>query len=354
MHQTNNLHVLETTLMLPPDQLKSELPVTEAISELVYRSREQIRDILHGRDRRTLAIVGPCSIHDPDAAFDYARRLAVIRDRVAEDVLVAMRVYFDKPRTTIGWKGLINDPRLDGSYDIELGLRIARRVLAEVAALGLPTATEMLDPIVPQYIADLVSWAAIGARTTESQTHREMSSGLSMPVGFKNATDGGIDVAVNGIISAARSHRFLGVDGQGRVSVLQTSGNPDCHLVLRGGTDGPNYDPQAVQRAEARLSANAANPHLVVDCSHDNSGRNHQRQPEVLRVVAAQVKAGRSSIAGVMIESNIVAGKQSPNGDPDCLVYGQSITDACVDLPTTEAMLLELAEAARHRRRQAA
>ncbi len=354
MHQTNNLHVLETSVMLPPDQLKSELPITEEISELVYHSREEIRDILHGRDRRILAIVGPCSIHDPEAAIDYARRLAAIRDTIRDDVLVAMRVYFEKPRTTVGWKGLINDPHLNGTYDIPLGLHMARKVLVEVAALGLPTATEMLDPIVPQYIADLVSWAAIGARTAESQTHREMSSGLSMPVGFKNATDGGIEVAVNAMISAAGSHRFLGVDGQGRVSVMRTSGNPDCHLVLRGGADGPNYDSLAVKRATDHLCIAGANPHMIVDCSHDNSGKDHERQPDVARDVAFQIKAGQTNLAGVMIESNIVAGKQSTRGDRSSLVYGQSITDACVDLAMTEVMLRELAEAARCRRRHAA
>jgi 3-deoxy-7-phosphoheptulonate synthase len=354
MHQTNNLHVLETSLLLPPDQLKSEVPITEDMSELVYHSRDEIRNVLHGRDARMLAIVGPCSIHDQKAAIDYAQRLAAIRDRISEDVLVVMRVYFEKPRTTVGWKGLINDPHLDGTYDIPLGLRMARTVLAEVTALGLPTATEMLDPIVPQYIADLVSWAAIGARTTESQTHREMSSGLSMPVGFKNATDGGIEVAINAMISAARSHRFLGVDGMGRVSVVRTSGNPDCHLVLRGGAEGPNYDAAAIQRATRQLQASSANPHMIVDCSHDNSGKDHERQPDVSRAVADQVKAGSSSIVGVMIESNIVAGKQSTKGDPSGLVYGQSITDACVDMATTETMLLELADAVRQRRRQAA
>jgi 3-deoxy-7-phosphoheptulonate synthase len=231
---------------------------------------------------------------------------------------------------------------------------MARQVLAEVAALGLPTATEMLDPIVPQYIADLVSWAAIGARTTESQTHREMSSGLSMPVGFKNATDGGIEVAVNAIISAARSHRFLGVDGLGRVSVVRTSGNPDCHLVLRGGQDGPNYDGHAVQHAVQRLKAAGANPYMLVDCSHDNSGKDHARQPIVATEVARQMCAGQSFLSGVMIESNIVAGKQNGSGDRSGLVYGQSVTDACVDLATTETMLRELADAARYRRRNAA
>lgn len=354
MRQTNNLHVLETSVMLPPDQLKSELPITEEVSDLVYHSRAEIRDVLQGRDPRMLAIVGPCSIHDPDAAVDYARRLAALRDAVRDDVLVVMRVYFEKPRTTVGWKGLINDPHLNGTYDIPLGLHLARQVMTQVAGLGLPTATEMLDPIVPQYIADLVSWAAIGARTAESQTHREMSSGLSMPVGFKNATDGGIEVAVNAIISAARSHRFLGVDGLGRVSVVRTSGNPDCHLVLRGGQDGPNYDAQSVRQAASQLYAAGANPHLIVDCSHDNSGKDHERQPHVASEIARQVRSGQTSLVGVMIESNIVAGKQSVSGDRSALVYGQSVTDACVDLATTETMLRELADAARYRRRHAA
>lgn len=354
MHQTNNLHVLETTVMLSPDELKREVPITETISEVVHDARDAIRDVLWGRDSRILAIVGPCSIHDPDAALDYATRLAKLRDRISDDVLVVMRVYFEKPRTTVGWKGLINDPHLDGTYDIPLGLRLARRILAEVGALRLPTATEMLDPIVPQYIADLVSWAAIGARTTESQTHREMSSGLSMPVGFKNATDGGIDVAVNAIISAARSHRFLGVDGLGRVSVVRTAGNPDCHLVLRGGAGGPNYDADAVARATERLRSLGANPRMIVDCSHDNSGKNHDRQPDVAAEVAAQIMTGQDNIVGVMIESNIVAGKQSAGKEKSNLVYGQSITDGCVDLATTEQMLLNLADAANKRRRRAA
>lgn len=354
MHQTNNLHVLETAIMLSPEELKGQVPITETISEVVHHAREAIRDVLWGRDSRVLAIVGPCSIHDPEAAIDYARQLAKIRDRIAEDVLVVMRVYFEKPRTTVGWKGLINDPFLNGTYDIPLGLRMARRVLADVGALRLPTATEMLDPIVPQYIADLVSWAAIGARTTESQTHREMSSGLSMPVGFKNATDGGIEVAVNGIISAARSHRFLGVDGLGRVSVVRTAGNPDCHLVLRGGAGGPNYDAEAVHRSLEQLRSAGANPHVIVDCSHDNSGKNHEKQAAVASEIAKQIRAGQEGIVGVMIESNIVAGKQSASLPRNSLVYGQSITDGCVDLATTEEILLELATAARRRKQLAA
>lgn len=354
MHQTNNLHVLETTVMLSPEELKSQVPITDATSDLVYAAREAIRDVLWGRDTRLLAIVGPCSIHDPDAAIDYAGRLAKIRDRIADDVLVLMRVYFEKPRTTVGWKGLINDPFLNGTYDIPLGLRMARRVLAEVNALELPTATEMLDPIVPQYIADLVSWAAIGARTTESQTHREMSSGLSMPVGFKNATDGGIEVAVNGIISAARSHRFLGVDGLGRVSVVRTAGNPDCHLVLRGGAGGPNYDAEAVRRSLEQLSQAGANAHLIIDCSHDNSCKKYEKQAEVAAEVAKQVRDGQSGIVGVMIESNIVAGKQPATLPRSDLVYGQSITDGCVDLEKTEEILLDLASSARRRKQRAA
>jgi len=353
MHQTNNLHVLENSPLLSPDQLKSELPITEGVSELVYHSREQVRDIIHGRDARVLCIVGPCSIHDPKAALEYAVKLAALRDRFQSELLIVMRVYFEKPRTTVGWKGLINDPHLDGTYDIPLGLRLGRGVLLEVAGLGLPTANEMLDPIVPQYLADLVTWAAIGARTTESQTHREMSSGLSMPVGFKNATDGGVEVAVNAIQSALRSHRFLGVDGAGHVSVVRTSGNPDCHLVLRGGADGPNYDAEAVSAAAVQLSHAGANPRMIVDVSHDNSGKNFERQPEVSEAVAAQIAAGQVNIIGLMIESNLVAGKQSVPKDKAGLVYGKSITDACVDLAVTEQMLERLARAVQSRRKVA-
>jgi 3-deoxy-7-phosphoheptulonate synthase len=354
MHQTNNLHVVETSPLLSPDQLKEELPITEQIAELVYHSRAAVRDIIHGRDKRALCVVGPCSIHDPVAAVDYAERLAKLRERVSDDVLVVMRVYFEKPRTTVGWKGLINDPHLDESYDIALGLRLARELLLKVSAFGLPTAGEMLDPIVPQYLADLVAWAAIGARTTESQTHREMSSGLSMPVGFKNATDGGVEVAVNAILSAARPHRFLGIDGSGHVSSIRTTGNPDCHLVLRGGTDGPNYDAETVKKAADQLETVGANSRMLVDASHDNSGKDYERQPEVVRNVASQIAEGQTSIVGVMVESNLVAGKQSMSKDRSCLCYGQSITDACVDLATTEEMLLTLASAVSRRRRKAA
>lgn len=351
MHQTNNLHVLENSPLFSPDQLKSELPITDAGSSLVFFSRNAVRDIVHGRDSRLLCIVGPCSIHDPQAALDYAAKLSALRSRFEDELFIVMRVYFEKPRTTVGWKGLINDPHLDGSYDIPHGLRLARGVLLDVGSLGLPTATEMLDPIVPQYLADLVTWAAIGARTTESQTHREMSSGLSMPVGFKNATDGGVEVAVNAIKSAISSHRFLGVDGVGHVSVVRTSGNPDCHLVLRGGADGPNYDAEAVSTASAQLAKAGGNPRMIVDVSHDNSGKNFERQPEVSAAVAAQVEHGQNHLIGLMIESNIVSGKQSVPKDKTTLRYGQSITDACVDLATTERMLEQLALAVRARRR---
>jgi len=353
MITTNNLRVRETNPLLTPDQIRAELPLSDSVSELVSATREQIREILWGRDPRLLVVVGPCSIHDPAAALDYATRLARLKARFLDQLLIVMRVYFEKPRTTVGWKGLINDPNIDGSYDILLGLRMARGVLLGVAELGLGTASEMLDPNVPQYTAELVSWSAIGARTTESQTHRELASGLSMPVGFKNATDGGIDVAVNAIVSAARPHHFLGVDEQGRVSIIGTTGNPDCHLVLRGGSSGPNYDAASLAAAASRLAASGGCSRIMVDCSHDNSGKNHERQPEVLREVTEQLSAGSPHIAGVMIESHIVAGCQKP-APRDQLVYGQSITDACVDLDTTERMLEELARGMKNRRRCAA
>lgn len=354
MHQTNNLHVVDTVPLLAPDTLKAEVPINESTAKTVFVARDEIRSVLRGQDRRVLAIVGPCSIHDPDAAREYAERLAPIAKRYRDTLLIVMRVYFEKPRTNVGWKGLINDPHLNDSYDIPTGLRIARRLLLEVASLGLPAATEMLDPILPQYMADLVSWAAIGARTTESQTHRELASGLSMPVGFKNGTDGGLEVAINAMLSAARAHRFLGVDGFGRVAIVQTSGNPDGHLVLRGGSGGPNYDSEAVQRAVLSLRTAGVIPHMIVDCSHDNSGKNHERQPDVLDEVARQIASGSRHIIGIMIESNLVGGRQALNPDRSKLVYGQSITDACVDFPTTEAMLSQLAEASRRAQARAA
>ena len=354
MHQTNNLHVVDTVPLLAPDTLKAEIALTDRASDVVFVARDAIRAVLRGQDHRLLAIVGPCSIHDPEAAREYASRLHGLVNGLRDVLLVVMRVYFEKPRTSVGWKGLINDPHMNGSYDIPNGLRHARRLLLDIAHIGLPAATEMLDPIIPQYLADLVSWAAIGARTTESQTHRELASGLSMPVGFKNGTDGGLEVAINAIRSAAEPHRFLGVDGFGRVSVISTAGNPDGHLVLRGGSGGPNYDAEAVQSAVSALTTAGARPHMIIDCSHDNSGKNHEKQPEVLGTVASQVADGSRHVVGVMIESNLVGGKQALNVDRSKMTYGQSITDACVDFPTTERMLTELAHAVRLARRHAA
>jgi 3-deoxy-7-phosphoheptulonate synthase len=349
MLQTKNLRILETTLLNPPDVITGEIPLTERAAELVTRARKEVESAIHGRDRRLLVIVGPCSIHDPAAALEYAARLTRLREQVAKELLVVMRVYFEKPRTTVGWKGLINDPHLDGTFDIPTGIRRARTLLRDIAEMGMPAATELLDPIIPQYIADLVTWTAIGARTTESQTHREMASGLSMPVGFKNGTDGGLSVAVNAMLTASRPHSFLGIDGSGRVGVVRTAGNPNTHLVLRGGHQGPNYTPDAVFRASVTLRQAGINPRVLIDASHDNSGKNHERQPGVLADVGGQVRGGSEHVLGVMLESNLVAGRQELRSKAD-LVYGQSITDACVDFPTTERALLELANDASARK----
>ncbi|MBN1608311.1 MAG: 3-deoxy-7-phosphoheptulonate synthase [Polyangiaceae bacterium] len=348
MHQTNDVHVLNTERLMTPDELRAELPMSQTAARHVFRAREVLRDILHGRDGRLLVIAGPCSIHDPEAALDYAEQLAVLCSRYRERLLIAMRVYFEKPRTSVGWKGLINDPHLDGTYDIHTGLRLARRLLLALAELGVPAATEMLDPIVPQYTAELVCWAAIGARTTESQTHREMASGLSMPVGFKNGTDGGLEVAVNAMIAAARPHSFLGIDGQGQVSVIKTGGNPDGHLVLRGGQSGPNYQEAQVRAASRELEAAGLNPRAFIDCSHDNCGKDHFRQVEVVREVVRQIRAGSTEVLGAMLESNLLAGRQALRPKNE-LVYGRSITDPCMDFATTEVLVDELAEATRSR-----
>jgi 3-deoxy-7-phosphoheptulonate synthase len=349
MRSTNNLHVLDSEPLLSPDRIKAELPITETTAELVYRVREQIRSILHGRDSRVLVIVGPCSVHDPAAALDYAERLLGLAKKYENELLVVMRVYFEKPRTTVGWKGLINDPHLNGSHDISAGLHIARKLLLDLASLGAAAATEMLDPIIPQYLADLVSWTAIGARTTESQTHREMASGLSMPVGYKNGTDGGLGAAINALIAASRPHSFLGIDGGGRVAIVRTTGNPDGHIVLRGGHGGPNYSPEHVASAGAELRKAGVQTRLLIDCSHDNSGKSHLRQPDVLEEVGRQLSHGARHVLGVMIESNLVGGRQDlrPGLSRKDLVYGQSITDACVDFKSTEEMLARLAHAVR-------
>ena len=328
----------------PPRAVKAAHPLGDAAAATVLGGRAAIRDALHGRDRhRLVVIVSPCSIHDPDAALDYAERLRRVAEATGDALVLVMLTYFENPRTTVGWKGLINDPRLDGSCDLPAGLHLARRILLEINGMGLPCAGEMLDPIVPQYIGDLLSWVAIGARTTESQTHREMASGLSMPVGFKNGTDGGLRVALHAMISARHPHSFLGIDANGAVSVVQTTGNPDRHVVLRCGEGQPNYDPEAVARAAAMVADEAIARPIMIDCSHDNSGKDHQRQGAVCRAVADQVSAGERRIVGLMLESNLHPGRQNwlPDG---ALAHGVSITDACIGWDETEALLHELAD----------
>ena len=346
--QTQDIRVTSVMPLKSPEELKRQLPIDDSMAGTVVRAREEIEAIVQGRDPRLLVVVGPCSIHDPEAALDYARRLVRVRAQHEDALLVCMRAYFEKPRTSVGWKGLINDPRLDGSCDVELGLTMARTLLRELTAMGLPLAGEALDPVTPQYLADLIAWSAIGARTTESQTHREMASGLSMPVGFKNGTDGGLDIAVNAMKAAAAGHSFLGIDGRGQVSIVRTAGNPHAHLVLRGGQRGPNFAGAAVMAASAQLAQAKLNPRVMIDCSHDNSLRDPANQPQVAENVAAQVEAGSDAVMGLMLESHLVAGRQDLK--PGCpLVYGQSITDGCIDFATTERVLARLAEASRAR-----
>jgi 3-deoxy-7-phosphoheptulonate synthase len=338
-----NLNILASSPLSPPSAVKNLLPVTPQAIETVSKARQEIKDIIQMRDKRLLIIVGPCAIYDVDAALDYAKRLVAIKQKLANELLIVMRVYFEKPRTILGWKGLINDPYIDDSFEIEEGLRRARKILNDINSLGLAAATEALDPIVPQYIGDLVAWNAIGARTTESQTHREMSSGLSTPVGFKNGTDGNITVAAQAIKAAASSHRFLGVNEQGVISVFHTRGNPDCHLVLRGGNK-PNYDAESITIAEQVLGKYELQAKIIVDCSHGNSNKNHLMQAEVFRNCLEQRINGTRSIIGLMLESNIYAGRQDAiNLKEKPLNYGVSITDACIDWETTEELLKEAA-----------
>ena len=345
MASTSDLHVVETRPLVAPALLHRELPIDAASTETVASARRRIQAILRGEDLRLLVVVGPCSVHDVTAARDYAKRLAPIRERLKDQLEVVMRVYFEKPRTTVGWKGMINDPHLDGSYDINTGLRRARGLLLDLAREGMPTATELLDPVVPQYIADLISWTAIGARTTESQTHREMASGLSMPVGYKNGTDGSASIAINAMQASARPHHFLGINGEGHASIVSTTGNPHGHLVLRGGNGGSNYHVEAVQAAASELSKAGLKERLMVDCSHANSNKDYRRQSDVLSSVADQLRAGSQHVMGVMIESHLVEGNQKLTADLSQLTYGQSITDACISLETTEQLLLDLAAA---------
>jgi len=333
--------------MPTPEELHARLPLTNKAGETVMQGREALRKILDRKDPRMFVVVGPCSIHDPIAGLDYARRLKTLQDQVKDTLLLVMRVYFEKPRTTTGWKGYINDPDMDDSFRVDSGMEKARKFLLDVCELGLPTATEALDPISPQYLGDLIAWTAIGARTTESQTHREMSSGLSTPVGFKNGTDGDIEIAVNAILSASHPHSFLGLNAQGIVSIVRTSGNRYGHVVLRGGDGRPNYDTVSVAMAEKAMAKAKLAANIVVDCSHANSFKNPELQPLVLADVVNQVRFGNKSLVGMMIESNIVAGKQPIPKDLSQMTYGCSVTDGCVGWETTEKMLLGAAEGLR-------
>ncbi|WP_419004167.1 3-deoxy-7-phosphoheptulonate synthase [Bifidobacterium pullorum] len=349
-----NRRVVEIEPLPTPAQVLADMPLSELAQRVVVESRDAIRDVLHGRDDRLLVIVGPCSVHDPRAALDYARRLSALNGELKDELLIVMRVYFEKPRTTVGWKGLINDPDIDGSHNIRKGLLLARRVLLGVLDEGVPAATEFLEPTSPQYIADAVSWGAIGARNTESQIHRQLASGLSMPIGFKNATDGSVKAAINGCYAASQQHGFFGVDHLGRACVVETLGNPDCHVVLRGSSHGPNYDAGSIAAAMAEARAemsegSAAVCGLVVDCSHGNSGKDEGRQAEVVRELAARIGAGEPGIAGLMMESFIEGGNQ-PAGRLDTLVYGRSITDRCISWADTEVLLRALARAVADRR----
>ena len=340
MIKTNNLKITGITPIIAPGDLRQVFPLSPSRAEFVNKSRQCLKDILHRRDRRLMVVVGPCSIHDTEAAVDYARRLAALARRVNDQLMLVMRVYFEKPRTTVGWKGLINDPDMDGSHLISKGLGIARGLLLRLTELEVPVANEMLDPITPEYVADMISWGAIGARTTESQTHREMSSGLSFPVGFKNGTDGNLQIAIDAMKAAQHPHSFLGINREGRTSIIQTTGNPDVHIVLRGGSRKVNYHPEDIALTEESLKKNGLHPTIMVDCSHGNSNKDYKKQPEVLESVIQQVVDGNASISGVMIESNIEAGNQKIAADLSQLKYGVSITDGCIDWATTEKILL--------------
>lgn len=349
MHQTNNLRIKSSRIVLPPIFLEEELPLTDAASQTVFEARRQVVEILDGKDDRLVVVVGPCSIHDTAAAREYAGLLKQAIAELSSDLMIVMRVYFEKPRTTVGWKGLINDPYFDESFRISDGLRIARKLLLDLAEMGVPAGTEYLDMISPQYVADLVSWGAIGARTTESQVHRELASGLSCPVGFKNGTSGNVQIAVDAILSASHGHAFLGTSETGQSAILVTTGNQDCHIILRGGRQVTNYDRESVASTAVAMEKAGVQPRIMIDCSHANSGKDHRKQGAVSRDVAEQLAGGERRIMGVMIESNLVAGAQSlvPGTPP---VYGQSITDACIDWPETMGLLRELASAVRKRR----
>jgi len=347
-YETDDLRIVGVDEVIPPEQLHKEHPVSERAAKTTYETRHAIQNILKGDDDRLLVVAGPCSIHNPDAAREYARRLKTMRDALADDLLIVMRCYFEKPRTTVGWKGLINDPNLDGTFQINKGLRLARQLLLDVNEMGVPAGTEFLDLISPQYVADLVSWGAIGARTTESQSHRELASGLSCPVGFKNATNGGLKVAVDAIRSVLHPHHFMSLTKQGRSAIFSTSGNDDCHIILRGGHE-PNYDAASVRQACEQLQAAGLTARLMIDFSHANSRKQHERQLLVCHDVADQIASGDACIIGAMIESHLVAGRQDVVAGRE-LVFGQSVTDACLGWNDSENALNELAVAVRKRR----
>ncbi|RAP26773.1 3-deoxy-7-phosphoheptulonate synthase [Candidatus Marinamargulisbacteria bacterium SCGC AG-333-B06] len=340
MHdKITNVNVDELSLLANPETIKEAAPLTDKAADLVLNSRNDIASIIAGDDDRPLLIVGPCSIHDPKSAIEYAQKLAKLRHDLLDQCFIVMRVYFEKPRTTLGWKGLINDPDMDKSYNIEKGLQTAREILVSILELGLPTASEMLDTIVPQYIADLVCWASLGARTTESQPHREMASGLSMPVGFKNATNGDTSVAINAMKVAKHHHCFLGTNKEGQISYVKTKGNPNCHLILRGGATGPNFDPITIKACSKELTESDLSDRIMIDCSHGNSKKQQGNQPSVFNNVMHQIKSGTNRILGVMLESNLYAGNQSIPQNLSDLEYGISVTDECMDWDTTESLI---------------
>ncbi|MGV6989614.1 3-deoxy-7-phosphoheptulonate synthase [Testudinibacter sp. P80/BLE/0925] len=337
----HNVNINDEKVLMTPQELKEKLPLSLELKQQIEQSRHDIANIIHKQDKRLLLVIGPCSIHDPQAALEYAHKLKALADEVKDTIYVVMRVYFEKPRTTVGWKGLINDPHLDGSFDVENGLQLARKLLIDLVELGLPLATEALDPISPQYMAELFSWSAIGARTTESQTHREMASGLSMSVGFKNGTDGSLATAINALKAASMRHRFIGINQQGQVSLLQTAGNKDGHVILRGGK-APNYQAEFVQQCEQELAKAGLEQSIMIDCSHGNSNKDYRRQPLVAEEVVQQILDGNRSITGLMIESNLFAGNQSSEQPFEQMQYGVSITDACIDWQTTEQLLRKI------------
>ena len=340
MRPTANINVVGFVPLISPRQLKRDLPATEEMSQVIFDSREAAKAILSGTDDRMLVVLGPCSIHNRDAALEYAERLKGLSDKVSDRLLLVMRVYFEKPRTTLGWKGLINDPHLDGSFDMVEGLHLAREILLKIVGLGLPTATETLEPFTPQYLDDLITLASVGARTTESPTHRQMASGLSMPVGFKNGTDGSLDVAINAMTAAAGAHSFLGMDDAGGICIVQTKGNDWGHLILRGGRSGPNHTPDALARAAKKLRAAGFPARLMVDCSHGNSRKDHHNQPKVWEEVVEQRLGGNKSIIGMMLESHLKPGRQDLGDAPSQLEYGLSITDACIGWEETAELVL--------------